>query len=423
MEPISVAVALPNGEIASGVIAAIDGHPLLDLCGVARSIPDLMRLLQRFRPAALLISPSFLEELAPSALDADGSARLSVPVSFLLAQADMQWGEEGLSGLLRLPLRHGGIINAHGVAEGELFGEIKEKLDVYRAGEGLSGSPGRKEAEPGGSTGLFTVLGCKGGVGTTLLCCALAAAMSSRGRRVLLMEARRDLSQLRHLKPHDQGKALLDLFPLAEELSWDLIRVSVYRHAAGFHLLPYSGSDGPAADAAIPEALLRNLLFLFDVIVQDCSPCSLHGFPPLLHHDPEVLLVSLPDTLAATCACGIAARLRRAGLDYARLRLVVNRCGSHHTLSPPELARAAAIELLAALPDDTRSGLDFAELGELPRADSPLGKAVSETAAALGYGNSPAARTNPLRRLVKLRGRSDASPRNGGGPCGIYTRG
>jgi Flp pilus assembly CpaE family ATPase len=217
----------------------------------------------------------------------------------------------------------------------------------------------------------------------------------------------RELSQLLFLKPRGEGKTVRDLLPLAEEVSWDLVRLSVHRHPAGFYLLP-CGSGGPAAETASPAVLLRNLLFLFDLVIQDSPACRLAGVPALLHHDPEVMLVTLPDTLTATCARGIAASLRETGLEHTRLRLVVNRCGSHHTLSPEELARAAGIELLAALPEDARSGLDFAELGELPGMDSPLGRAVADMAAALTGGRVGG--TTTRRRLRRLRDRTDGLP-------------
>lgn len=412
MEVISVAVALPGGEVASDVIASVDNHPLLDLCGVARSVPDLMRLLDRFRPAVLLISHSLLEELDPSSLGPGDALKLSIPISFLLSHPGLSWGEEELSGLLRLPLRYGGLVGREVPGAGDLFREIKRKVDIYSNGERPFSSPLRCNNEQNENTGLFTFLGCKGGVGTTFLTCTLAAAMSSSGRRVLLMEMDSELSQLLYLKPRDEGKVLLDLLPLAEEISWDLIRVSVYRHAAGFHLLPYGrrSHDKPAADTAVPEPLLRNLLFLFDVVIQDFPASSRGDFPPLLHHSPTVLLVSLPDTLAATCARSVAAYLHRTGLDYDRLRLVVNRCGAHHALGPDELARAVGIELLAALPDDARSGLDFAELGELPHVDSPLGKAVAEMAAALGFADIKTGKSPALQRFRRLRSRPGNNP-------------
>jgi Flp pilus assembly CpaE family ATPase len=161
-------------------------------------------------------------------------------------------------------------------------------------------------------------------------------------------------------------------------------------------------------EPAYQAVLLRNLLFLFDLVIQDSPACRLSGLPVLLHHDPEVMLVTLPDTLTATCARGIAASLRETGVEHDRLRLLVNRCGSHHTLSPDELARAAGIGLLAALPDDARSGLDFAELGELPGMDSPLGKAVADMAAAITGERVVASTTR--RRLRRLRDRADGLP-------------
>jgi MinD-like ATPase involved in chromosome partitioning or flagellar assembly len=260
----------------------------------------------------------------------------------------------------------------------------------------------------GEKNALYTVMGTKGGVGTTLLTCALAAAMSSSERRVLLMEMDRSLSQLLYLKPRGDGKSLLDLYPMAEEISWDLIKASVHRHMAGFHLLPYGhgNDDGVADGKPVPEPLMRNLLFLFDVIIQDLPCSSRRDFIPLLHYCPTVLLVSLPDTLSATCARSTAAYVSRTGLCQDHLRLVVNRCGPHHALEPVELARAVGIELLAAFPDDPRSGLDFAELGELPRNDSPLGKAAAAMAAALGFGDAPTVKAPTLQLFKRLRGRS-----------------
>ncbi len=406
MDGLTIAVAFPSGEMASDILAAVEGHPLLDLCGIARSIPDLMRLLDRFRPAALLISRSLLEELEPSRLTPGDTARLGVPVSFLVSSQGAGWGEEELSGLLRLPLRYGGLISREAPDGGDLFREIKIKVDMHNEGRPAAAPSPSYDMGKGEKNGLFACLGCKGGVGTTFLSCALAAAISSSGRRVLLMEMDADSSPLLYLKPRDEGKVLLDLLPLSEEISWDLIRVSVYRHPAGFHLLPYGRRpDERPVPAAAPVPLLRNLLFLFDVVIQDFPVSSRPALLSLLHYCPTLLLVSHPDTLTATCARGAAAYLRRTGLDYERLRLVVNRCGAHHALSPGELSRAVGMELLAALPDDPRSGLDFAELGGLPMADSPFGRAAAETAAALGFTGIDTGRTGARQRLRLMRGR------------------
>lgn len=411
MEIISVAVAFNSGEMASEIIASIDDHPFLDLCGIARSVPDLVRLLERFLPQALVMSLALLEELDPSSLERKEALALSLPLTFLIPSPDMRWEEAELARILHLPLRFGGLL-AGDLADGvNLFQEIKDKVELHK---GVKSRPSR-ELKPScrweEGTGLYTVMGTKGGVGTTLLACSLAAAVSSSGRRVLLMEMDRSLSPLLHLKPHGEGKALLDLFPLAEEISWDLIRASVHHHAAGFYLLPHGhgGGDGAAHAKGVPEPLMRNLLFLFDVVIQDLPASSRGDFLPMLHYCPTVLPVTLPDTLSATCARSIAAYLHKTGLDHDHLRLVVNRCGPHHALEPAELARAVGIDLLVTLPDDPRSGLDFAELGELPRSDSALGKAAMGMAAALGFGDVPAVKAPSLQLFRRMRGRSASS--------------
>ena len=418
MDAISVAVALPSGEMASNIIARVESHPLLDLCGVARSVPDLLRLLGRFHPAVLLVSPFLLEDMETAELGAEDIRNLSAPLAFLLPGPEARWGGEELTRALRYPLRYCGIIARDVPASDELFHQIKQKMDIHSRRDDPHACAPAGASGHGRHPGLLTVTGSKGGVGSTLLACALAAALSSTGRRVLLMDLDRDLSQLLYLKPREEGKTLLDLLPLAEEISWELVRVSVCRHAAGFHLLPYGQrpEEGPGPEGAVPEALLRNLLFLFDVVIQDFPGHLRRDFLPLLHHSPTVLLVSLPDTLTANCARRSAAFLRRMGMDHARLWLVLNRCGPHHTLRPDELARAVGIKLLASLPEDPRSGLDFAELGELPRADSPLGRAVAEMAGSLGFPTVQARPANALQRLAKLRRLRERDPFPGGRP-------
>jgi MinD-like ATPase involved in chromosome partitioning or flagellar assembly len=407
MNVISVAVALPSGEMASGIIASVEGHPLLDLCGIARSLPDLARLLERFHPQVLLISPSLMEDMEPDDLRPVDASNLNASLSFLLSEPGMSWGEEELTRMLRFPLSCCGLIKRESSSGDDLFQRIKEKVAACPAVEkgGIYSREGG--SGHGAERGLITVAGSKGGVGTTLFTCSLAAALSSAGRRVLLMEMDSERSQLLYLKPRDEGKTLLDLLPMAEEISWDMVRVSAYRHPAGFYLLPHGRSESgiKTADAAASEKLLRNLLFLFDMVVQDLSGPLSRDLLPMLHHSPLVLLVSLPDTLSATCARGESAFLRKTGLDHERLRLVVNRCGANHALRPDELARAAGIDLLATLPDDERSGLDFAELGELPRDDSPLGKAVAVAVAKLGFNPAPADRVSALQRLLRPRRR------------------
>jgi MinD-like ATPase involved in chromosome partitioning or flagellar assembly len=391
MEAITLALALPSGELASKMTGLIEGHPLLELCGIARSIPDLMRMLGRFHPMAQLISPALVEELGAFDLRPEEARLLSSPLSFLLAGPDLNWDEKELDRVLRQPLRYCGLIDGEAAGAEDLFSRIRYKIELYSR-ERKAGAPRPdREGRSIHNHGFLALAGAKGGVGTTLISCCLAAALSSSGRRVLLADLDCDLSQLAHLMPEDGGKTMMELLPMAEEVSWDLVQVSVHRHAAGFHLLPYGeskeGSTSPRE--GIPETFLRNLLFLFDTVIVDSPRPLSRAFLMLLRRSPMVLLVSKPDTLSAQCAKRTASCLRRTGLDHHHLRLIVNGCGSHHVLRPDELSSAAGVELLASLPRDERSGMDFSELGEMPGDNSPLAKSVAQMASSLGYDIAP----------------------------------
>lgn len=391
METISVGIALQGGEPATRIIAAIDEHPLLESCGIARSIPDLLRLLSRFEPAVMLISPALLEELEPGAADRAAAAALSSPLSFLLSEAETVWGEAELAGMLQQPLRFGGIINRDHLDGEDLYQRIRSRVELHEDRTAASGPPRTRGHRGDRAAELVVFTGSKGGVGTTLVSCTAAMVLAPIRRRVLLLDMDRELSQLLHIVPGNGSKTVSDLLPLAEELSWDLVRLSIHRHDTGFYALPYgrpAGERGGRGEG-MPESFLRNLLFLFDTVIVDLPRPTGEVFPVLLRHVPVVLLVSMPDPLSANCARRASACLRRIGLDRGRLHMVVNRCGSHHVLGPEELAAAAGLNLLAPLPEDARSGSAFAELGELPRPSQPLVRAVAQMLAGLGFEAAP----------------------------------
>ena len=388
MNSVSVAIAVPSGEIASGLIGIVERHPLLDLCGVARSPGDLARLLERFHPAVLLISPQMLEELEGCEFSIAAGHLPHLTLSFLLVSGGVRWEEADLVRAFRHPFLFCGALNADTQDPDELFGALKEKVALFQDAV-TSSRPAMEGRIPSGA-GFVTLVGCKGGVGCTLISCAISSALSRAGTRTLLLDLDRERSQLLHLKPVGEGKTLLDLLPLAEEISWDLVRMSVYRHPDGFHLLPFGMNQGGSREVEIPEALLRNLGFIFDLVILDLPGNFLQDFRSPLLTSKEVLLVCPADTLSVRCARGTASLLRRMGIDQPKLRLVINRSGPHSSLRPHELSHAVGIEETFVLPEDARSGLDFAELAYLPRRDSPLGRAVHALAEALlGEAHAP----------------------------------
>lgn len=404
MENISVAMALSSGETASGLIAMVERHPLLDLCGVARSPQDLARLLGRFRPSVLIISPQMLEELEGHEFDGPGDDGrfIHLTLSLILISGGLRWEEPDLVRAFRHPFLFCGTLHADAQDPDSLYATILEKATLFR-----DAFAGRRQDMEGGSlsgAGCIAMVGCKGGAGCTLLSCALSSALARAGARTLLLDLDRERSQLLHLRPAAEGKTLLDLLPLAEEISWDLVRVSVYLHPDGFHLLPFGRRDGADVVAELPEALLRNLAFIFDLIVLDLPGNLLRDLRAPLLTSREVMLVCPADTLSVRCARDTASLLRRMGVDARRMRLLINRIGPHSSLRPHEISHAVGIEVTSAFPEDAASGLDFAELAYLPRDGSPLGKAVRSLAeTVIGTPEAPHATQERGRSPLSMR--------------------
>ncbi len=411
---ITTAVALSAGEDFPDIISSMEAHPSMDICGVARSVPDLLRLLSRFKPPLLIASPYLLEEMVHEGIPEGSSPLLSSPVTLmLLSEGEGADGVE-LVRIMHLPLRVGGALERETREIDGVYQYIKAKVDVYN--NAVFSSP-RQRTSRVSQTDFLIFTGCKGGVGNTFISCSFAAA-AAMDKRVLLMEMGGFRSQLSNIKPSLDGKTFAELAPLAEDISWDLLRISLYKHPSGFYLLPSGrGYDKDASNmtrSIMP--LLRNLLFLFDLVVVDLqSPWGgeLSLTVPLL---PQVMLVTLPDVLSAACARDAAEFMRRIGMEASRMRLLVNRNGGNHTLGIEELGRATGLQIAAVFPDDMRSGLDFRELGELPRPESEVGRAAVSLACTLGLAPPASSGAGIHARLGMLgrRRKNKLGARTGG---------
>ncbi len=380
MEIFTVALALPSGD-ASGLAEKVEAHPLLEACGVARTPEDLWRLVRRFRPDMLLISVQMLLELDEDA--SEPCAREALIPTLLVQEGGPPTVDASFSQLFRGPFAFCGTLDPERTDTEGLYRRIRERAELLRRMALHGPSPGMKRESS--SSGLIVLAGGKGGAGNTLLAAALAACFAMREKRVLLLDLDRGRSQLSMLKPEGSGKNLVDLLPVAEDMSWEMARVSIYRHPSGFRLLPFGNLRRREGEGSprIPASFFRNLNFLFDKVVVDLPGHLAEEFLSSLIPCHVLAVVTVPDALSARSARLLVQTLRALGADPRSLRLILNRIGGNSALQPHEISRALGIESVFSVPDDPRSGLDFAELGRLPRPESPLGKAAARLTAFL----------------------------------------
>ncbi|MBC7253099.1 MAG: hypothetical protein H5T72_03920 [Actinobacteria bacterium] len=408
MDILSVGLALPSGE-ASRLAEMVDGHPLLEACGVARTPEDLGRLLHRFHPDMLLISARMLLEMDEEWTSLFNGQRSGLIPTLLVEGGDPTLESADLAQLFRGPFAFCGTVHPARTESELLYRQIKERVELFRGTTPRVTFKGEGKRLSG--PGLVVMVGGKGGAGNTLLAATTAAAYAASEKRVLLVDLDRERSQLSIFKPEGTGKNLVDLLPMAEDISWEMARVSIYRHPVGFYLLPFGqpSRKGGSRNSGIPASLFRNLNFLFDTVVVDLPGHLAEEFLPALLPCRVLAVVTLADAVSARSARAISRSLRGFGADPRALRLIINRYGGNSTLQPHQISNAVGIENVFTIPDDPRSGLDFAELAKLPRPESPLGKAVVRLPAFLHGEGEPLSPEISRRKILPGLGKKRAS--------------
>ncbi|MEJ5186613.1 MAG: ArsA-related P-loop ATPase [Candidatus Geothermincolales bacterium] len=373
MENSIIAVGVAGGSSARTLAEKVDSHPLMGLTGLASELNDLLRMVERTQPDALLLPLSLAREL--SALPLEDLNPLLCPICFIVCESAEADSEARV--LLSLPLRIGGSIDPAWDAD-EMYRFISSRLRLFaaeRRGRTVrAGSRGR--------TSIHLFVGGKGGCGTTLMAMSVSFLLARAEKRVLLMEPDPRNSQLGVFLGDKGGKSVPELLPLADDLSWDMLNRGLCRHTGGFFILPFQAATGGMAEGKAGEAssarwphLLRNLSFIFDHVILDAPPGAFAAFPilPLLS---SVFLVCTQDIMSVQGTRNTVQGLRKYGVSSEKLWLLLNRYSRRCLVEPHHIVQATGLEIAALIPDRPNEGRDFAELGKLPLEKSPIYKSL-----------------------------------------------
>jgi len=186
-----------------------------------------------------------------------------------------------------------------------------------------------KTARPADRAPILYVTGGKGGVGKTVLCVNLCAALARRGARVLLVDLDLGAADADVLLRHTGARGLIDV--LAEDAR---LADCASATAHGFDFVPgVSGSrDWAALGDDVRRRLVRTLREAargYDLVVLDGSPGIGADVLALAAEADSVLLVTTPEPTALTDAYGLLKALheRSEALDpeIPTPEVVVNR--------------------------------------------------------------------------------------------------
>ncbi len=186
-----------------------------------------------------------------------------------------------------------------------------------------------KSAQPTDRAPILYVTGGKGGVGKTVVCVNLCAALARRGVRVLLVDLDLGAADADVLLRHVDARGLIDV--LAEGAR---VADCASRTAHGFDFVP--GVSGVRDWSALGEAARGALMLAvrqaacgYDLVVLDGSPGIGADVLAFAAEADSVLLVTTPELTALTDAYGLLKALheRSEALDpeIPTPEVVVNR--------------------------------------------------------------------------------------------------
>jgi pilus assembly protein CpaE len=256
----------------------------------------------------------------------------------------------------------------------------------------------------------LAVAGAKGGVGTTLIACELAAALQRLGERVVVVDLNLhggDVALHFDLAP---PHGMAEIAKKGDALDEAFMRSVLATHIGGVRVLaaPTEPESAALIGASHVERALRSLSEQFDWVIVDLPVAWEHVGLRALHASDLILMVATPEVPALTHARRQLELLERFGAPADRVRVVLNRYAAGSGFAEREIREGLGREVDAWLPIDDHAvqtcvneGKLLHEVqpgGKLPRALEQLTERVFEWA-----GGTPAPRKSAPTLLARVR--------------------
>lgn len=228
---------------------------------------------------------------------------------------------------------------------------------------------------------IVSVVGVKGGVGTTTTALNMASALTAQGRSVILAELRADAGTAGiHLDMsplQDLGEILAE--DVADFDPRKLLR-QVARHSSGLRLLLAPQSPGryaltPEHARLILDALAQEAEFL----ILDLSAATGEAMQQALSASDRILLVMEPEMLSVYCAHRLLALLKEQGVQSRSSIVLVSRAPSEVALPRGQVEKM--LQLSSGRPEWPSSASEqkwrgTAIVAVIPPAAEPLQEAL-----------------------------------------------
>jgi MinD-like ATPase involved in chromosome partitioning or flagellar assembly len=300
-----VIVGIKDLGLHQEVLDWVERDPRARVVAATTETERLPRLIAEASPDAVLTCP----QIAAPALHP--SSRANAPVLIVVA-------EEMTVPVLRE------AIDARAAGVFAWPGERAELVDAIAGASQTRATPSTDRGR------VIAVCGARGGAGSTFIATNLAAVFAGRGLNVALVDldiGYAEVTVALGIGPQQDGRTLVDLVPVADELSPDHIEDALYRHDRGFAaLLAPADPSGPAPTPGLCSAAVALLAGTNDVVVLHLP----RSFDTVAKRGAQIAdQVIMVTTLELFSLYGARRGVIALGLDTEpdRCRLLVNRLG------------------------------------------------------------------------------------------------
>lgn len=201
---------------------------------------------------------------------------------------------------------------------------------------------------------LVTLMGVKGGVGTTTLAVHLAYSLAKRGKKVLLVDHHPELGEATlHLGLEHHNYGFYELACNLNRMDAELLQGFVLKHESGLEVLASPEGLG-MTPRTTPEAVqqtLRFLLRMYDYVVVD----TVCGFDEqnlaILEASDEFNLIATPQLPSIRSTSRFLDYLLRLNYPTSKAQVILNRWSKRAPLSVENIEKALRRKISLIIPN------------------------------------------------------------------------
>ena len=200
---------------------------------------------------------------------------------------------------------------------------------------------------------LITLMGVKGGVGTTTLAVHLAYSLAKRGKKVLLIDHHPELGEVTlHLGLEHHNYGFYELACNLSRMDAELLQGFALKHESGLEILASPEGLGMTPKTT-PEAVqqtLRFLLRMYDYIVIDTACGFDEQNLAILEASDEFNLIATPQLPAIRSTSRFLDYLLRLNYATSKAQVVLNRWSKRAPLSVENIEKALHRKVSLVIP-------------------------------------------------------------------------